>query len=153
MGTFKQFISETLSAKSEEEKDIHDTISKLPKLHQKLLHGYKFKFQGGNTLKGDNQHIGYMDKEPKVIGVAAPWFYSREFTMLHEIGHIIWEELMTPQLRVLWALIVKATPNRQDQSPEELFSMAYACHYAKYCNGVHDHPKWHLFMKKFVPNE
>lgn len=131
---------------SEVEKNVKNMISKLPKGHQKLLKGYKFRYTPGNTLKGDDQHIGYIHKD-KIV-VAAPWNYGREFTTLHEIGHLVYEYKMTPELKKEWAKIVKNTKNKQNQNAEELFCMAYACHYAKHKIAIHDHPEWHDFISK-----
>ncbi len=130
---------------NEEEENVKAMISKLPKGHQKLLDGYKFKYTPGNTLKGDNDHIGYIHKD-KIV-VAAPWNYGREFTTLHEIAHLVWEYKMTPKLKKEWSAVVKKNPIRQKQNDEELFAMAYACHYAKHKIKVHDHPEWRKFIE------
>lgn len=131
---------------SEVENNVKKMISKLPKGHQKLLKGYKFTYTPNNTLKGDDEHIGYIYKD-KIV-VAAPWNYGREFTTLHEIGHLVYEYKMTSKLKKEWEEIVKKTKNKQKQNPEELFCMAYACFYAKHKIKVHDHPEWHDFIKK-----
>lgn len=138
-----------LYLESEEEENVQKMISKLPKGHQRLLKGYKFKYTPGNTLKGDDDHIGYIHKD-KIV-VAAPWNYGREFTTLHEIAHLVWEYKMTPALKKEWSAVVKKNPKRQKQNDEELFAMAYACHYAKHQIKVHDHPEWHEFIEKKVP--
>lgn len=144
MEGFRLFLEKT-----EEEKNVQQLLKKLPAGHRNLLKGYKFKYQGGNTLKGDDGHIGviYQDK----ITVAAPWNYGREFTTLHEIAHLVWEYKMTPKLKNEWKEIVSKTKNKQKQIPEELFCMAYACHYAKHKIKIHDHPEWHEFIKNKVP--
>lgn len=129
----------------EEKENVKAMISKLPKGHQRLLHGYKFKYTPGNTLKGDDEHIGYIHKD-KIV-VAAPWNYGREFTTLHEIAHLVWEYKMTPKLKKEWSKVVKKNPIRQKQNDEELFAMAYACHYAKHKIKVHDHPEWRKFIE------
>lgn len=140
MDGFRTFLE------GEEQENVKAMISKLPKGHQKLLNGYKFKYTPGNTLKGDDDHIGYIHKD-KIV-VAAPWNYGREFTTLHEIAHLVWEYKMTPKLKKEWSEVVKKNPDRQKQNDEELFAMGYACHYAKHKIKVHDHPAWHEFMKK-----
>lgn len=137
---FRQFLE------SEEEKDLSRTMNKIPKSHAGLVDGYKFKFQGGNTLKGDDDHIGYMDKEPEEIAVAAPWNYGREFTILHEIGHLVYDRL-GEDLKHRWATIVNGTKNKQNQGAEELFCMAYANYYAKNKIVIHDHPEWNKFIE------
>ena len=138
---FRQFIENY-------EQDIKETLSKLPKKHQNLVRGYKFKFQPGNTLKGDNDHIGVTDEEKKAITIAAPWNYGREFTFLHEVGHKIWEGL-SPEQQNKWTDIVKKTKmKKQDrQNAEELFSMSYANHYAKHKHVMFTYPEWEKFIK------
>jgi hypothetical protein len=138
--SFRHFLE------NEEKENVNKMLAKLPKGHQKLLKGYKFHYTPGNTLKGDDEHIGFIHND-KIV-VAAPWNYGREFTTLHEIAHLVWEKLMTPKLKKEWEAIVKRTKNKQDQNPEELFCMAYACHYAKHKVKVHDHPEWHDFIAK-----
>jgi len=141
MLTFKNFIE------SEEDENIKDTLKKLPKSHSDLVHGYQFTLKGGNTLPGDDDHIGYMDDHKKKIAVAAPWHYGREFTVLHEIAHRVWETLVPDELKHKWKEIVERTKNKQKQSAEELFCMAYANFYAKHQMVIHDHPEWNKFIR------
>lgn len=141
MLTFRAFVE------NEEKKNLAHMLEKLPPSHRSLVQGYRFKFQPGNTLDGDDQHVGYMDDESKEIAVAAPWNYGREFTILHEIGHRVWEKL-PEQIHKAWAHVVAHTDKKQKQSPEELFCMAYANYYAKNKVVIHDHPAW----KKFIAN-
>lgn len=143
---FKDFLLES----EEEEKNVKATIAKLPAKHRALVRGFKVKFTGGNTLSGDDDHIGVIDDDE--ITVAAPWHYGREFTFLHEIAHMVYEKLMTPKLKKEWAEVVKKNPNRQRQNDEELFCMAYACCYAKHKIFVHHHEKWDEFIKTKVPH-
>lgn len=141
---------------TEEEDNVKDTISKLPKSHQKLLNGYKFKFTPGNTLKGDDQHIGYIHKDR--IVVAAPWHYSRSFTTLHEIAHLVYEKLVDKALRKKWSDLMKKTKKGQiknrpsvksaiNQNDEEIFAMSYANFYARHKVQTYDHPEWMDFIK------
>ena len=102
---FKTFLE------SEERKNVEKLLLKLPKGHRALLDGYKFKFTPGNTLNGDNQHIGYIHKD-KVV-VAAPWNYSRGFTTLHEIAHLVWEYAMTLKIKKEWSALLKQTKKKQ----------------------------------------
>ena len=132
---------------NEEKENVKAMISKLPKGHRKLLDGYKFKYTPGNTLKGDDEHIGYIHKD-KIV-VAAPWNYGREFTTLHEIAHLVYEYLCTKKWKDDWKVTVKKHPDRQKQNDEELWCMAYACHFAKHKIKVHDHPEWQDYMKRF----
>lgn len=141
---FKQFLLEAES----QQKDIEKTLARLPKEHKKLLHGYKFKFQGNNNLKNDEDHIGYVDEEKKVIMVAAPWRYPREFTLLHEVGHLVWKYLVTPDMKKEWSKILKNTKNRQHQNDEEMWCQGYANTYSKNKIEIHNHPEWEKFIKK-----
>jgi hypothetical protein len=134
----------------EEKGDIARTLSKIPPNHRKLVQGYQWKFHSGNTLNGDDQHIGYMDDRNKEIAIAGPWNYGREFTILHEIAHRVWENLIPPQAKQMWAKIVAHTKEKQDQEPEELFCMAYANHFAKNKIVIHDHPEWHKFIDQLT---
>lgn len=131
----------------EETRDMSRLISKLPRSHAALVKDYRFKFEPGNTLHGDDDHIGYMDKGDQEIAVAAPWNYGREFTLLHEIAHLVWERL-DDQTKQKWAQIADRTKDKQHQNPEELFAMAYANYYAKNKVVIHDHPEW----KRFIAN-
>ena len=134
----------------EEKKNVKNTLKELPEKHQDLLKGYKINFTGRNTLNGDNQHIGFIYKNK--IEVCAPWRYSREFTMLHEVGHLVYEKLMTPELKKEWAKIVKKNPKENQDNNEENFCMAYAATYSKHPPTTHAHPEWIKFIKNKVPN-
>lgn len=144
--SFREFVENNME---EEKTDIQNTLSKLPDSYQSLVKGYKWKFHSGNTLNGDNQHVGYIDDKEKTIAVAAPWNYSREFTILHEIGHKVWENFVAnnQQLIQQWHQIVQNTKTKQNQEPEELFCMAFACHYAKHKVFTHYKKEWDHFIK------
>lgn len=146
---------------SEEEKNVHKLLSRLPKGHRALLDGYKFRYTPGNTLNGDNEHIGYIHKD-KIV-VAAPWNYSRSFTTLHEIAHLVYEYLMTPELKKEWSELVKKTKHKQmakfdskeqkkalDQNDEEIFSMAYAANYSFHAPVIWHNEEWSKFMHKIA---
>lgn len=144
---FKQFITE--SADKQFMTDVKTLLSKIPKKHKNLIKDYKIDCECGNTLKGDKEHIGYIDEKNKKIMVASPFNYSRKFTLLHELGHAVWKFILTSEMKKEWKKIVKNTKNKQDQNDEELFSMAYACYYTSdHCPRIHDHPEWHAFIKK-----
>lgn len=148
---FKLFLE------NEEEKDVKNLISKLPKSHQKLLNGFKFTFTPGNTLKGDNSHIGYIHKD-KIV-VAAPWHISRSMTTAHEIGHLVYEHLMDKKLRNKWSKLLKKTMQKHketqlktvrsalDQNDEEIFCNVYGNFYSKHKIKTYDHPEWMNFIK------
>ena len=142
---FKTFLEQDESYAADAQK----TIRKLPKSHQKLVKGYKFKFQPSNTLKGDGDHVGYIDEEKKEIVVAAPWNYGREYTFLHEVAHLVWKYVVNKKLRHEWGEVVKKTKEpRQHQGEEELFCMAYANFYAKNKIVIHTHDNWEEFIKR-----
>lgn len=144
MESFKLFFE-----KSEEEKNVQQLIKKLPAIHQKLLSGYKFRYQGGNTLKGDDGHIGVIFKDK--ITVAAPWRYSREFCTLHEVAHLVYEKLMTPELKKAWSKVAKKNKKQNQDHDEENFCMAYAATYSEHPPLTHHHPDWIDFIKNKVP--
>lgn len=143
MKSFKIYLEK----KEEEEfNNVNDLLSSLPLNHKKLLNGFEFIYTPNNTLKNDKNHIGYIHK--KRIVVSAPWNYSRKFTTLHEIAHLVWEHLIKKDEKNKWKKIVKRTKNKQKQNPEELFCMAYACYYSKdHCPRIHDHKEWIEFIK------
>lgn len=143
---FTQFFENSMS--QEEDKNVKATLKKLPKAHQALLKGFKIKFISGNTLKGDKEHVGYMLTSPKEIVIASPWNYPREFTFLHEVGHLVWAQFVDEGLQKEWQKVVDSTKERQHQGYEELFCMAYASHFAKNKISIHDHETWHSFIHK-----
>lgn len=108
-------------------------------------------FEPGNTLKGDDGHVGMIVNKPKkLVRIAAPWNYGREFTVLHEIAHLVYEVYVrnTP-FEKAWEKLSLSTPNRKmDEPPEELFCHAYACYFAKNKIEIHHHPAWDRFIKK-----
>ncbi len=120
----------------EEQEDIQKTLDRLPTSHRQLVKGYSLSFQGTNTINNDRAHVGMVTSYPKPsITIAAPWRYSREVTLLHEIGHLVWAQLSQDQ-KTVWADLVKKTPMkdsaRQGGNVEELFSMIFAASYAKH---------------------
>jgi hypothetical protein len=138
---FKLFLE------SSESEDIKRTLNKLPKKHRELVKNYKINLQGGNTLKGDKEHIGELDGNNKNITVAAPYHFSRETTFLHEIAHQVWESL-PETLKQQWTKIIKKTKHPTHQNPEEMFCMCYATHYVKNKLVTYVNPKWDAFIKK-----
>src|SRR5581483_5670351 len=97
---------------SELQKNLRDTMNKVPASHRKLIRGYSFHWQAGNTLKGDDEHVGIIDPKKKSVTIAAPWNYGREFTLLHELGHLVWAFFVNKKLRDEWAGIVKQTKDK-----------------------------------------
>lgn len=145
--TFKQFITE-----SEEENDVAHTLNKVPKSHKSLLKGYKIDLQQGNTLKKHNGHVGLMDPKKKLISVAAPWSYPREFTFLHELAHRVWAAFIQgTELEKEWNKIAKSTKNtKKDEPPEELWSHGYANFFANHPHVIFDHKPWKVFIQKVI---
>jgi hypothetical protein len=137
---FKQFIES-------QESDIEATLAKIPKKHKTLVKGYKFKFQDGNTLKGDGGHVGVTDEDKKTITICAPWRYAREMTLCHEIAHQVWVTLSREQ-KEKWTDIVKNTKmKKQDrQNAEELFCHGYAATYVRHPPVTYYHKKWINFI-------
>lgn len=144
MQGFREFVTH-------ENDDVKKTISQLPSHHQALVKGYEFLFEPHNTLKGDDGHVGVITNKPrKIIRVAAPWRWSREFTVLHEIAHLVYEAYIRgTELEKEWEKVALAEPNRKkDESAEELFCHSYAAKFCKFPPSVHFHPKWINFIKK-----
>lgn len=143
---FRLFIETSIDS------EVKDTIKKLPEAFRKLVKGYKFKFQSGCTLKGYKDSVGMIhlnNKQKKEIHVAAPWRFSREFTMLHELGHLIYEDRIKGELKKEWEKIVKNTKKKANQSAEELFCHAFAARYTgDKAPRIHDHPEWQKFIDK-----
>ena len=141
---FKHFLADS------EKKDVETTLAKLPKSHRDFISKYTISFQGGSTLKGDKDHIGEVDDVKKHIIVAAPWNYGREYTLLHEIAHLIWGKFVPEKQQKEWEKIAKATKMKKSdrQDPEELFAMAYSSHFAKNKIEKFVHPAWDSFVKK-----
>lgn len=133
---FKQFLIE------QRDKEVSQTLSKLPKNIRNLVHGFNFKFKGSHTLDGTN--VGELDN--KKITVAAPYFHCRELVVLHEIGHVIWEKL-PQETKEKWQKIVNNTKGKQKQNAEELFCMAFGATYTKHPPTTHSFPKWIEFIK------
>jgi|TARA_Y100000034_G_C6771931_1_gene344397 Zn-dependent peptidase ImmA (M78 family) len=143
---FKVFFTESEKKKNLE--DVNKTLKKLPKKYRNLFKGFKFKFEADNTLNGDDKHVGLIDTEKKTITIAAPWNYGREFTLLHEIGHLVWAHLLEDDLKKKWNNIAKNTKNKMNDGLEELFCMAFANSFVKNKIGIHTHPKWENFIKE-----
>lgn len=135
---------------TKENKDVEETISKLPKNHQKLVSDYEIIFEPNNTLYKDKKYIGTLT-DKKLIIVAAPWRYGREFTFLHEIGHIVYQKYLenNEQLLKKWTTIVNNTKNKgKKESVEEYFCHAYANQYATVKIVAYDHDSWQKFIRE-----
>lgn len=132
------------------DEEAEKSLDKLPKSHRDLIKGYKFKFENGVNLKGYPDsigiiHLGNIDK--KLIRVAAPWRHSREFALLHEVGHRVYEKLMSKDLREKWKKLLNSVKLHKDaakeKNEEELFCHFYSQHYSyvkvvRYQNDVLD---------------
>jgi hypothetical protein len=139
---FRKFLEN-----SEEMDDVEELLDTIPKSHAALVKGYKWNFQSGNTLKGDNEHIGYIDNKDKEIVIAGPWNYSRSHAALHEIGHQVWDTI-GEKLQKEWKKIVKNTKEKPNQDTTELFCHAYASSYAHRPSKDFYKPEWVKFIKK-----
>ena len=147
---FREFYH-LIEAKSKKEaEDLASSLNKIPKAHKKLLRDYDISFQGDNTLKDGGDNIGENDLDAKKIVISAPWNYGREFALLHEIGHMVWDQLLCPHHKEKWKKIAKATKGTIKQNTEELFCHAYANTYAKNQIAIHTHPKWETFIKELA---
>ena len=137
MLNFKLFLEQKMS---EEDKNVKDTLGNIPDSHRALVSGYKFNLQNGNTLDGDDKHVGFLDDKQKTIAVAAPWNYGREFTFLHEIAHRVWDQLLSKTERDQWQQICP-------EDSEEKFCMAYANFYVKNPIAKYNKSKWKKFIQ------
>jgi len=124
MKTFKPFFESKIA---EEDKNIKATLKKLPARHSALVSGFKYNFQSGNTIQGDDLHVGYIDS--KTIGLAGAWNFGREFVFLHEVAHKVWEKLVDEKLKKEWSALTKVLKSKE--SDEELFCMYYSQHYVE----------------------
>lgn len=146
---FKNFLLES------EKEDITKITSNLPKKVKDIIKGYKFNFECGMTLKGDDGHIGVLDPNKKKITVCSPLRYSREFTTLHEIGHVIFDKIIKSDKNLAneWENIVKKIKHKLDksiasQNSEEIFCHAFAQNYCKHkLLSLHQKP-FENFIKK-----
>ena len=151
---FKSFLTESHKKFLS---DIQKTIIKIPKNHRTLIKDYTFEKQNGNTLKGDGDHVGIIDEKKKKITVAAPWNYSRSFTLLHEVAHAVWKYIMTSKLKEDWSQLIKDTKKDMsnstslDQNDEEIFCHTYASVYANHPPTTYLNEKREKFIKN-LPN-
>jgi hypothetical protein len=133
-----------------EDDDVEKTLQRIPKSHRDLVDGYKFLFEPHNTLKDDPGHVGLIRNHPqKEIIIASPWRHPREYTMLHEVAHLVYEKYIRgTKLEKEWEKIVKSTRNKKkDETAEELLCHAYANHYSEHKLVIHHHATWTKFIK------
>jgi hypothetical protein len=144
MGQFKEFMESN-------ESDARETIRKLPKSHRQLVRGFSLSFHPNGTLKGDNEHIGKVENMPgkKKITLAAPYYYPREFALLHEIGHLVYARYVKgTKLEKQWMSMCGSTENKVRQSCEEIFCHSYANVYGHNKISKHDHSNLESFIKR-----
>lgn len=144
MDSFRDYVEG-----DEEHADVHKTLDRIPGAHRRLVQGYTISFQGGNTLQGDGEHVGVIQTHPEPhITIAAPWRYSRELTVLHEVGHLVWAQLPQDKKRE-WEDLVRSTPMKDGtrQPAEELFSMAYGAAYSKHPPVTYYKREWVRFIR------
>lgn len=118
-----QLKSFKLFLKDDEDSRLKDLLKKIPSNHRDLLKNISIKFQNGHTIKGSKKFVGSSDD--KEFKIAAPWFYSREFVVLHEIGHLVWDNILSSDQKKEWKSICK-------KNSEECFCHAYANFYVKH---------------------
>lgn len=131
-------------------KDIENTINLLPEKHVKLLDGVILNYTCNNTLNFDNKSVGML-KNNKII-ISAPWHYSRQFTTLHEIAHIVWCKGLSTKQKEDWKKIFNQEKNKIKhpsikQNHEEIFCMCYANYYSKHKLKTYENEKWYEFVK------
>lgn len=144
MDTFENFIHE--------DKAVKETIARLPKSHRALVKGYDIRFEPGNTLKDDPGHVGrvYIGGKDKTITISSPWNYGREFTLLHEIGHFVYNALViNTKWENVWNKIYKSEPGPKKEGSEEAFCHNYANFHAKTKVSKFDLKPWIKFMGEF----
>lgn len=141
---FKQFFEAKVT---EEDKNIRETLRRLPASHRKLLRGFHYEFETGNTLDHDDNHVGQLDNKKKVITVAAPWVWSREWTFLHEVGHKVYVEILNNKQRKEWEQLSR---KHKRESSEEAFCMVYSQFYAKNKLTKFDHSDQLAFVRKLT---
>ena len=149
MEGFRQFYE------SKVDNEVEESLKKLPAGHRALIKDYKFKFENGVNLKGYPDSIGVIhlgNTNKKLIKVAAPWRHSREFAMLHEVAHRIYEKIMTKKLRKEWSKLLKTVKLHKDAAKEKNEEELFCHHYSQYycVNKVirYDHDKLDDFIKK-----
>lgn len=127
MDSFLLFLEQT----KEQEENVKKTIAKLPKTHQKLVDGYKFVWQCDNHLKGDKGHVGLLDTAKKTITIAASFRWSQEWVLLHEIAHLVYNILLSEEMRGKWAELMKKVKRPLgEKDDEEVFSHSFSNHFA-----------------------
>lgn len=144
MITFKTFLEV-----SEEQKNISATLARLPKKHADLVKDYKFIFQKGNTLDHDDQSVGMVDPKNKTITLAGAYWYGREFILLHEIAHRVFDKFMSEKMLDKWKKILDKTKCKKEENAEESWAMAYASYFSQNPVKAYDCPDWKKFIKEF----
>jgi len=132
MGTtdFKKFLNDSASQEAKK------TINILPSKYKNLLKDYIFKFDLGTTLKGDKENVGVVQKikDKKEIRVASSWSFSREFILLHEIGHVIYANFVAGKpIAKIWAKLSKKYKQKNEKgNEEETFCHRFAANYSQH---------------------
>ena len=115
--SFKVFL------KDNEDKRLKILLDKIPASHKSILKDVSIEFQNSHTLKGSKKYVGMVDD--KEFKIAAPWHYGREFVILHEIAHLVYEYLLTDEEKKKWKSI-------SPKDSVESFCHAYANFYSKH---------------------
>jgi hypothetical protein len=155
MNGFRNFLEANAN------KEAKESLKKLPPKHRALIKGYKFKFETGCNLKGYPDAIGLIhldNPKNKMIQIAAGWRYGREFAMLHEIGHLVWNNLLSKEQKQTWHKIAQKTrpkikkndPAVAKQDDEEFFCHSYANYFVYNKVSKYDFDEWQKFIKKIT---
>lgn len=143
MEDFKLFLETTAHQEAQK------SLRRIPAAHRRLTRGFSFKFHTGDTLDGDDESIGKVVTGPrKAITVASPWYYPREFALLHEVGHLVWAKYVkgTP-LEKKWRAAVSGAKKPVKQNDEELFCHSYAQYFSVNKMQKYNIPRWMAFVK------
>lgn len=144
METFENYIRE--------DKAVKETIARLPAPHRALVKGYDIRFEPGNTLKDDPGHVGrvYIGGKDKTITISSPWNYGREFTLLHEVAHFVYNKfVIKTKWEAAWYKIYKAESGPKKEGAEEAFCHSYAAFYCKSPPEKFCIKSWRKFMEEF----
>lgn len=144
MESFIKYLSK------EQKNDVLKTLEKIPNKFSNLIKPFEIEINSRHSLKKNKRYVAYVQTHPKPkIVISSPWHHSIEFSLLHELGHIVWNNFVKKDLKKEWKELVKNTKNkRTDESDEENFCHAFASMYSKYKYSIHDNESWKTFISK-----
>ncbi len=135
-----------------EDKAVRETINKFPERYRSFLDDYDIRFEPGNTLRDDPGHVGrvFIGGNNNTITIASPWNYGREFTLLHEIAHLIYDRFVkNTEWERKWKKVYKLEPGPKREGAEESFCHALAQYYVTTKVSKFDLKPWKKFMDEF----